>query len=121
MKPERRDGERLGDIVDAASAAVRFLGGRDESALSGDDLLEAALVQKITVIGEAASKVSGETKELLNDLPWNDMIGMRNRVVHQYWEIASRILWETVHEELPELIDRLDRSRDRWPADAEGD
>jgi len=115
MKAERRDIERLEDVVEAASAAIRFLGDRTDVELGGDELRQAALVQKITVIGEAASRVSAETRALLPDLPWRDMIGMRNRVVHQYWEVAAPRLWQTVHEELPILVEQLTASRDRWP------
>ena len=114
MKAERRDIERLEDIVEAASAAIRF-GDRTDVELSGDELRQAALVQKITVIGEAASRVSAETRALLPDLPWREMVGMRDRVVHQYWEVATPRLWQTVQDELPILVEQLTASRDRWP------
>lgn len=120
MKAERGDADRLADIIKAAYDAIAFLEGRDEASLGADALRQAVLVRKIAVIGEAASRISAETKARLADIPWRDVIGMRNRVVHQYWEIATPALWETVHAELPALIGLLEASRDHWPIEEQG-
>ena len=72
----RRDDERLIDVRDAARAARRFVKGRTAADVAGDELLSAALIQKITVIGEAAGRVSEARQAELPELPWREMIGM---------------------------------------------
>lgn len=104
----RRDDERLTDIRDAARAAVRFVDGRSQADLSSDDMLAAALIQKISVIGEAAARVSDERRAELPQLPWREMIGMRNLVTHDYWQVDPDILWRTVIGDIPALLEQLD-------------
>jgi uncharacterized protein with HEPN domain len=104
----RRDDERLDDIRDAARAAMRFLDGRQQADLLADEILAAALTQKIIVIGEAAGAVTTTTRDRLPHVPWRLMVGMRNIVVHAYWEIDRTELWRTVKEDLPAMIEALD-------------
>jgi uncharacterized protein with HEPN domain len=66
-----------------------------------------ALVRAIEVAGEAASKVTEATRAELPDLPWTAMTGMRNRLVHAYFDINRDILWTTVTEAAPALAHRL--------------
>jgi uncharacterized protein with HEPN domain len=88
----RRDDERLIDVRDAARAARRFIKGRTAEDVANDELLAAALIQKITVIGEAAGRVSEARQAELPQLPWREMIGMRNLVTHDYWHVDPVIL-----------------------------
>ncbi len=62
-----------------------------------------AIVRAIEVIGEAASKVTDETKATSPGIPWISIIGMRNRLIHGYFDIDSDVVWKTVTEEIPEL------------------
>jgi uncharacterized protein with HEPN domain len=103
----RRDDERLDDIREAACMAIRFLDDRSRADLDSDEVLAAALTQKIIVIGEAAGAVSEEMRARLPDVPWHLMIGMRNVVVHAYWEIDRSELWRTVKEDLPSVLTTL--------------
>ncbi len=103
----RRDDEPLDDIRDAALMAMHFLDGRQRGDLLVDEILAAALTQKIIVIGEAAGAVTSVTKRRLPAVPWQLMIGMRNVVVHAYWEIERGELWRTVTEDLPSIIQAL--------------
>ncbi len=104
----RRDDERLIDMRDAAQAALRFAEGRSAKDVVTDELLAAALIQKITIIGEAAGRVSEARQAELPQLPWREMIGMRNLVTHDYWQVDPAILWRTVTGDLPELLKQLD-------------
>jgi len=88
--------------------AVQFLDGRQQADLLVDEVLTAALTQKIIVIGEAAGAVTSETKRRLPNVPWQVMIGMRNVVVHAYWEIDRGELWRTVKEDLPAVLETID-------------
>ncbi|MGH2489615.1 MAG: HepT-like ribonuclease domain-containing protein [Candidatus Limnocylindria bacterium] len=105
----RRDDERLIDIRDAVRAALRFVEGRSADDVASDELPAAALIQKITVIGEAAGRVSEARRADLSELPWREMVGMRNLVTYDYWQVDPAILWQTVTGELPQLLQQLDR------------
>lgn len=66
-----------------------------------------ALVRAIEVFGEAAARISDETKKTARGVPWGAIVGMRNRIVHAYWNIDADIVWKTALEELPDLLPRL--------------
>ncbi len=68
-------------------------------------MLVLALVKAIEIIGEAASQVSEETRAQLPGLPWADMIAMRHRLVHAYFDINLDILWQTVQQDLPPRVE----------------
>ena len=67
-----------------------------------------ALVKEIEIVGEAAARVSEATREHWTDIPWDELIGMRNRLVHAYFDVNLDIVWQTVQEDLPKLIALLD-------------
>lgn len=68
-----------------------------------------AVQWELTVIGEAASRVSLDTRVAHPEIAWSQMTGMRNRIVHRYFRIDLDIVWSVVREDLPELIDRIGR------------
>ncbi len=102
----RSDAERLNDILDAAEAAVRFARPRSQLHVESDMLL-AALTYQLIIIGEASSAIPDETRAAFPTLPWHQMVGMRNRVVHAYWSVDSENVWATVEVDLPGLISQL--------------
>ncbi len=107
----RSDAQRLGDILAAAEAAVRF--ARPRSQMHADaDLVIAALTYQLTIIGEASGAISDETRARFPELPWHRMVGMRNYVVHNYWSVDSDNVWGTVEADLPALIDQLRQAVD---------
>ena len=101
------DAVRLQHMLDAAHEALTFAQGHSRTDLEGDRKLVLALVKAIEIIGEAAYQVSRTTREQLPDIPWEDIIGMRHRLVHAYFEINLDILWRTIQDDLPPLIETL--------------
>lgn len=85
MKPHDR--VRLQHMADACDAAARFLQGRRRPDLDSDTMLRFALVQAVSIVGEAASKVSPDTRDVLPEVPWTSMVGIRNRPAHAYFDI----------------------------------
>jgi uncharacterized protein with HEPN domain len=108
MAPEDR--VRLQHMADAARSAQRFLAGRARSDLDSDEMLRFAVVRAVEIIGEAASRVSPATRSQLPALPWPAVIGMRNRMVHAYFDIDHDVVWRTVQGELPALLSLLDQA-----------
>jgi len=101
------DGIRFHHMLDAAREAVEFVRSRTRSDLNGDRQLVLALVKCIEIIGEAAYQVTPDTRAQTRRIPWDDMIGMRHRLVHAYFDIDLDILWKTAKEDLPPLIAEL--------------
>ena len=107
MSLPESDVVRLRHMLDAGEQAIRFCVGRSRADLDGDVMLRFALVHAITVVGEAAAKISNPTRDLLSDIAWVAIVGMRNRLVHAYFDIDSDVLWESVNEGLPPLAAQL--------------
>jgi uncharacterized protein with HEPN domain len=103
------DGIRFRHMLDAAREAVGFVQGRTRSDLNRDRQLVLALVKGIEIIGEAAYQVTPATRQQTCSIPWDDMIGMRHRLVHAYFDIDLDIFWKTAQEDLPQLINELER------------
>lgn len=108
----RNDDERLEDIRLAAEAAVRFTDARTREDLDTDDILTAALMHQITVIGEAAQSISIARRGAMPRIPWPQIAGMRNVIVHAYWRVDHQELWRTVQQDLPLLLRRLSETGD---------
>ena len=105
MHPDDRT--RLQHIVEAADLVMRFVEHRQRSDLDHDAMLLLAVVRALEIIGEAASKVSADARAELPDLPWTQMIGMRHRLVHAYFDVNRDILWTTAKRAVPPLAERL--------------
>lgn len=101
MQPEDR--VRLLHILDACDSVRRFVTGRRREDLDSDEMLQFALVRAIEIIGEAAARVSEETRRMIPNVPWAQIVAMRNRLIHTYFEVNTEILWRTAVEDLPAL------------------
>jgi uncharacterized protein with HEPN domain len=100
---------RLQHMVDAANEAISFVADKSKTELERDRALSLALIKSIEIVGEAASKVSRELRSQSPDIPWADIIAMRNRLIHTYFDVNLDIVWQTVREELPPLLTRLEK------------
>ena len=99
---------RLRHMLDASNDAMQFITGYDRDDLQNNRMLLFALVQCLEIIGEAATGVSESTRELAPHIPWRNIVAMRNRLIHGYYDINTDIVWNTVQIELPQLIKRLE-------------
>ncbi len=94
---------RILHMIDAAQAVEQFIRGKKREDLDVDRLLLFAVLRAIEVIGEAASKVTDETQAAMPSIPWASIIGMRNRLIHGYFDIDANVVWRTASEEIPSL------------------
>lgn len=105
----KRDPEiALQQMLSHAREAVEIIQGKSRADLDEDRLLNLALTRLIEIIGEAAYRVSDDTKAKYPELPWLQMIGARNRLIHGYDSVDFDILWIIVKDDLPPLITRLE-------------
>lgn len=88
MPPDDQD--RRVHMIEAGETVLRFMAGRSRTDLDQDEMLRFAVVRAIEIIGEAASKITPTTRAAYADLPWPAIIGMRNRLVHAYFDIDTR-------------------------------
>ena len=105
MSPDDRI--RIAHMIDSAESALQFVSGKKRSDLDTDLMLVFATVRAIEVIGEAASRVSQEGRDRLPSVPWRKIVGMRNRLVHAYFDVDTDTLWDTVTSALPKLLSQL--------------
>lgn len=104
----RPDAIRLRHMLDAAREALHFAQGKTEHNIGEDRQLALSLVKEIEIIGEAASKVSEPTRSQLTQIPWLDIVDMRNHLIHAYFDVDVGVVWDTVSKDLPPLISALD-------------
>ena len=104
----RRDDSYLLDMLVAARRAARFVDGMTFEQFERSDLHQNAVFKTLEIVGEAASRVSEATREAYAGMPWREIIGLRNRIVHAYFDIDIEVVWKIVHEDLPPLIARLE-------------
>lgn len=102
-----RDDALLLDMLNAATEAVSFAAEMDQPRFRASRLHQNAVIRCLTVIGEAASKVSRDYRSQHPEIEWQDIVGMRHRLVHNYGAIKLDVVWGAVHTKLPELIAML--------------
>lgn len=103
------DSVRLQHMLEAAQEAPEFSQGATREDLETNRMLAHALVDCLNIIGEAARQVSPETRQDCPAIPWQEIIGMRNRLVHAYFDINNDVVWQTVKEDLPSLVAALEQ------------
>ncbi len=89
---------------------MEFPRGKTRESLDRDRVLLLALVKSIEIVGEAATKVSAEARDLLPSIPWPAVVTMRHRLIHAYHDMDADRVWETVTEDLPPLIAALEKA-----------
>ena len=98
---------RLRHMLDAAEEALSFLDGRTFADLHRDRMFLLAVVKEIEIIGEAATRISDESRKTLPQVPWPKIVAMRNRLIHAYANVSLDLVWEVVCDRLGPLIARL--------------
>jgi uncharacterized protein with HEPN domain len=91
-------------MLDAARVALVLVHGKGRADLDRDIGLVLALMKSVENIGEAAGKVSAGFRAAHGSIPWEQIVGMRHRLIHTYYDINRDVLWQTVVDDLPSLI-----------------
>ena len=112
------DDVRLRHMLDSARDIADFVRERSRGDLDSDRQLVLALVKAVEIIGEAAYQVTAESRNRLPEIPWDDLVGMRHRLVHAYFDVNLDILWQTATEDVPALLRVLERIPLPRPSDA---
>ncbi len=100
---------RIQHMPDAAKKAINSAKGRDRGELASDPVWALGLVKCLEIVGEAAARVKKQTRAKHPQIPWTQIITMRNRLVHLYFEIDQDQVWKAVTEDMPPLVEGLER------------
>ena len=101
------DQQYIQDIIDSIAIIVEYTKGMEYDDLIEDRKTVDAVVRNLEIIGEAANQMSKKVKDQYVDIPWEKMVSMRNKVIHEYSGIDLQILWQTIKEDLPDLRERI--------------
>ena len=99
---------RVRHALDAAREAASFVQARSRDDLETDRMLNLSLVRLLEIIGEAARGISQESQDTYPEIAWKKMAGMRDRLIHGYYDVDMDVVWETVTKDLPPLISQLE-------------
>lgn len=101
--------DRIRDILTAIAEIQKFTAGMNYETFKEDDKSIRAVEMNFIIIGEAANQIPEDVEEKYTTIPWSLMRAMRNRIVHVYFNVDERVMWDTVQNDLPPLIPELEK------------
>jgi uncharacterized protein with HEPN domain len=104
-----RDNTYLVDILEAARLVLEHVGDKGKEDFLKNIQCQDAVIRRFAVIVEAARRISDEMKSSYPDVPWHEMIGMRNAMIHEYDDIDVVMVWDTVKKDIPSLIATIEK------------
>ncbi len=107
MKPD--ESVYLVHILDAISKSEKYLKGIDEKTFQQDTLIQDGVIRQIEIIGEAANRLSNILQSQYAHIPWEDIIGMRNKLIHDYFGVDIEKVWLTATQDLPALKTEIEK------------
>jgi len=100
----------LKDIVDAMEAIEKFVEGIDFALFQSDDLVSSAVIRKFEIIGEASKNIPDDVRSNYPQVPWKEMAGMRDRLIHFYIGVKYELVWHTIKDMIPNIKPQLQKA-----------
>jgi uncharacterized protein with HEPN domain len=100
---KRNDAVYLQHLLDAVERIEQYTAGMTEQQFLQNTLVQDAVVRQLEIIGEASRNLSDELRQKHSQVPWTKIVGMRNRIVHAYFDVDLTIVWEVIQRDLPDL------------------
>jgi len=109
LSTQRDDSVYLKHIRDAVAKIQVYVKGVSKSSFKRETLIQDAVIRQIEIIGEAAKRVSEKTRSENVQIPWQDISGMRNKLIHDYFGVDIEKVWLTVRKDIPLLKKQINR------------
>lgn len=103
MKPKREFTDYLQDILDAIEKVEGFTQGMDYEQFAADDKTVFAVIRALEIIGEASKKIPKSVKDKYPSVPWREIAGIRDKLIHGYFGVNIAVIWKTVEQDIPDL------------------
>jgi len=107
MPESRRDTDYLADILEAIQRILDYTAGQTWDQFNVDKKTQDAVVRNLEVLGEAAKLISPHLRKQSSHIPWKDITGTRDRLIHHYFGINREIVWEIIQHDLPSLLPQI--------------
>lgn len=91
------------DILDAINKAESFVKGMKFETFEKDAKTTFAVIRAFEIMGEAVGKIPSSVRSKYKEIPWKEMAGMRNKLIHEYFGIKPRVVWKTIKQDLPKI------------------
>jgi uncharacterized protein with HEPN domain len=99
------------DILAAIDSIETFVGAMDFESFQADDKTQSAVIRKLEVIGEAVKQIPDEIRRQYPEIPWKQIAGMRDKLIHFYFGIDGLLIWQTIKKRLPALREALQKMK----------
>lgn len=109
MNEREKDIIRLQHIAQAIESIYQFVGDKDFQAFQNDLLTQSAVLRQFEIIGEASRNISDSIKDQNPDIPWEQVAGLRNLLIHEYFRVDMAAIWETQKNDLPPFKNRVNQ------------
>jgi uncharacterized protein with HEPN domain len=106
---EKDDLVYIEHILDCIRKIKEFTNGLSLKDFSVNELVQDAVIRNIEIIGEASKKISSDTKQIFYEIPWREIAGMRDKLIHDYLGVDVEVVWRTITEDIPTLEKQIDR------------
>lgn len=109
MKPKRESSDYIKDISEAISKIEQFTQGMEYHTFVKDEKTVFAVIRALEVIGEATKNILKSIKTKYADIPWREMTGIRNKLIHEYFGVVYEVIWKTIKEDIPPLKPKIEQ------------
>jgi uncharacterized protein with HEPN domain len=104
---KRKEMDYIKDMLEAAGKAAIYCKDLNYEEFSNDIKTQDAVIRNIEILGEAAKKVSKNIRDIYPEIPWKNITGMRDKLIHDYFGVNIDIVWDVIKNDFPGLIDRI--------------
>ena len=106
---KNRDLASIIDIYQAGEKIVKFAQNLTQESLLNNEMCLSAILYQILIMGEATKRLSSEFRQTNSHLPWKEIAGIRDKLIHNYDNVKSDVVWDVVNREIPELLPKLEK------------